>query len=71
MDERTRLRIWDRDDHVCQVCGGPGQEIDHIEEKGMGGRKGAMKKWFDRDGNLQTICLRCHRQKHFGGRVFT
>ncbi|MCB7129929.1 MAG: HNH endonuclease [Candidatus Brocadiales bacterium] len=71
MDERTRLRIWDRDEGRCQLCGRPGSEIDHIEAKKMGGRKREWKKWIDRDENLRILCLGCHHKRHHGGRVYT
>ncbi|KKK76184.1 hypothetical protein LCGC14_2866190, partial [marine sediment metagenome] len=66
MDERQRLRIWDRDNGTCQLCGGPGSEINHIEHKGLGGRHGEAKKRSESDSNLQLVCLICHRTKIHG-----
>lgn len=69
MDERQRIRIWERDEGICQQCGGPGEEIDHIVPKRMGGRHGAAKVISESDDNLQMICIGCHYIKHNGGRV--
>lgn len=69
VDEAQRIRIWERDEGTCQVCRGPGEEIDHIEPKRMGGRHGPAKIISESDDNLQLICMVCHYQKHSGGRL--
>lgn len=47
-------------------CLAPGAEHHHIVLKGMGGRKGEMKKLIDSEENCMVICLSCHRQRHEG-----
>ena len=64
MKPRTRLAVLDRDEWTCQVCGGPGQEIDHKIPRRMGGRYGEAKKRIEAMENLRTICIDCHRRKH-------
>ena len=64
LSERTRLDVWQRDDGTCQICGGPGSEIDHIIPKMMGGRHGQAKKDIERMENYRLLCVRCHRGKH-------
>jgi 5-methylcytosine-specific restriction enzyme A len=41
---------------LCRVCSRPGREVDHIVPISAGG-----DKWDN--GNLQTLCTRCHSQK--------
>lgn len=58
--DRTRKRILDRDENLCQPCLKVGKttlgtQVDHITPKAQGGT--------DLDGNLQTICEACHRAK--------
>lgn len=58
--DRTRKRILDRDEGLCQPClragrASAGTQVDHIVPKSQGGS--------DDDGNLQTICPECHRAK--------
>lgn len=50
------LRIRERDDYECRVCGEWGNEVDHIVPVRQGG---AM---WDED-NLQVLCSPCHIQK--------
>lgn len=51
------LRRWilDRDGHRCQVCGDPGDTVDHRVPIQSGGRN-------DPD-NLWTLCLACNSSK--------
>lgn len=58
--ERTRKRILDRDENLCQPClkagrTSLGNQVDHITPKAQGGG--------DNDENLQAICIACHRVK--------
>ena len=39
----------------CEVCGGVGTDIHHIEARGMGGTKKA-----DVIENLMGLCRKCH-----------
>lgn len=48
----TRARILDRDNHTCYLCGGPANEVDHIDN--LGG---------EQDSNLASICRNCHTRK--------
>ena len=53
---RLRLMILRRDKFVCCVCGKPGAtEVDHIKPLVEGGEND--------DGNLQSLCRRCHAIK--------
>lgn len=51
------VREWvrHRDNGTCQLCGGPGHEVDHILCVAWGG--GHERR------NLQCVCPRCHRKK--------
>ena len=49
-----------------QRCFAPGCEFHHIVLKGMGGRKGEMKRLSDSESNCMVVCLECHRQRHEG-----
>ena len=58
--QKIRQRILERDQYLCQehLKQGviqPGNHVDHITPKAQGGD--------DSDGNLQTLCPACHRQK--------
>jgi len=57
--ERKRREILERDNYVCQRCGGWGNEVDHVVAVSEGG------KMFD-DGNLQVLCRICHIVKTYG-----
>lgn len=55
-----RQRILARDCGLCQVCARDGRlslarDVDHVRELSDGGT--------DADGNLQSICGPCHRNK--------
>lgn len=57
---RLRLRILDRDMHLCRPCldmgrPTPATQVDHIRPKSTGGT--------DDPENLQAICAPCHRAK--------
>ena len=55
---RVRRRILERDGYRCLQCGRPGRlEIDHIVPMARGGAMLA-------EDNLQTLCVRCHIEKH-------
>lgn len=44
------------DDFIpCEICGRRGQDIHHIEARGMGGSKSA-----DNIENLMAVCRQCH-----------
>jgi 5-methylcytosine-specific restriction endonuclease McrA len=48
----------------CEVCGGVGQDIHHIESRGMGGSKIA-----DTIENLMALCRPCHHEADFGTKL--
>lgn len=51
-----RAAILRRDAHRCQLCGGPGWEVDHVVELADGGS-------FHDPDNLRTLCTPCHQAK--------
>jgi len=55
---RARKSILERDGHTCQKCGfsGPYLHVHHKEYKRNGGEEA--------DGNLVTLCSRCHMKLH-------
>jgi len=46
----------------CEMCGARATDIDHIENRGMGG-----SKTKDVIENLQALCRRCHLTKTNNG----
>ena len=54
---RKRESILIRDNYTCRVCGLTSQslEVDHIVNLAEGGTED--------DGNLQAICVPCHKAK--------
>lgn len=50
---RVRQRILRRDQHRCQLCGAPADDVDHIVKWIDGGS--------DDPSNLRAICSRCNR----------
>ena len=54
---RKREAILIRDNYTCKVCGLTTKdlEVDHITNVAQGGT--------DDDGNLQAICVPCHKAK--------
>lgn len=54
---RIRDSILVRDNYTCRVCGLTTKdlEVDHIVNVAQGGT--------DEDGNLQAICIPCHKAK--------
>lgn len=61
----TRKAVWRRDKGVCAKCGkqcsrkGNSWHMDHIVP--LVESKGKLKYW--KLGNLQTLCVDCHKQK--------
>lgn len=58
--DRTRRRIFERDEGLCQECRRhgrvtPGTECDHLVPKSQGGD--------DSDANLEMKCQPCHAAK--------
>jgi 5-methylcytosine-specific restriction endonuclease McrA len=51
LTERERQFVKDRDGGKCQICGGPGDEIDH--------KRGSSND----PTNLQLLCDACHNKK--------
>jgi len=55
-----RAQILERDNHICQLCGGVATQIDHIH--------GSSPE----PSNLQSLCGNCNRKKAWGAaRVVT
>ena len=50
--ERRRRQL--REHPTCAMCGAPATDADHVENLAAGG---------DPDGELQSLCEPCHRQK--------
>lgn len=63
--ERTRLRIFQRDQYTCRSCGcvvgikKGDAHCDHVVSKRDGGTND--------DSNLQTLCVTCHSEKTRAG----
>ncbi len=53
---KVRRKVLKRDLYMCQMCGGLGYTVDHIQRLSEGGAP------FDM-ANLWTLCSRCHRTK--------
>lgn len=55
---RVKLRIWDRDKGLCQICGNrpfPIAEYDHKDRIKDGGEH--------RESNIRLVCQPCHKRK--------
>ncbi|MCD5345060.1 HNH endonuclease [Agromyces sp. S2-1-8] len=61
--DALRLEVLERDEYVCQYCGGEATEADHIIPKDAGGR--------DELDNLLAACKPCNSSKSnkIGGRI--
>lgn len=55
-DRAWRRAVLDRDRHICQRCGGPGNIAHHLA-----GRVGALRHLLS---NGMTLCNRCHTWCH-------
>jgi 5-methylcytosine-specific restriction endonuclease McrA len=53
LDKLFREKINERDNHICQYCGGPGNNVHHIV-----GRRNRSVRWFRDNGLL--LCPGCH-----------
>lgn len=51
--QRNRIRA--RDQGICQHCGQPGSEVDHINN--------TRSATYNQDHNLQLLCKPCHNKK--------
>ena len=70
MDKKTIDIVMERSGGLCESCGAMGANIHHVVFKGLGGRKGRMKKELDQPDNLKVLCLVCHGAAH-GLRIIT
>lgn len=66
--EKTRVRIMQRDNGLCQphLKRGEvaiGSQVDHITSKAEARSLGWTTAQIEADGNLQTICEPCHLEK--------
>jgi 5-methylcytosine-specific restriction protein A len=66
--DKTRVRIMQRDNGLCQphLKRGEvaiGNEVDHITSKAEGRSLGWTSAQIEADSNLQTICTACHLEK--------
>jgi len=50
-----RIEIRERDNYTCIICGNFGKVVHHID----------YDKNNSNNGNLITLCLRCHRETNF------
>ncbi len=55
----SRRSVFFRDDHECQYCARPAENLDHVTPKSQGGDH----TW----GNIVAACRRCNSRK--GGRT--
>jgi 5-methylcytosine-specific restriction endonuclease McrA len=55
--ERSAYRqsVLDRDEHICQVCGAPATEVDHIVPWSISHDSSLS--------NLRAICIKCNRAR--------
>ena len=53
LDKKFREAINERDNHICQRCGNPGNNCHHIV-----GRRNRSVRWFIPNGLL--LCPGCH-----------
>lgn len=68
---KTRVRILERDNGLCQVHLNQGEvqvgtQVDHIVSKAEARWKGWTTTEIEADSNLQTICEACHLAKTSG-----
>jgi 5-methylcytosine-specific restriction protein A len=66
--EKTRERILERDNGICQPhlqrgLFATGNQVDHVISKAEGRARGWSRDQIEADANLQTICGECHREK--------
>jgi 5-methylcytosine-specific restriction endonuclease McrA len=59
LTEVDRQQIFNRDGGVCQKCGAPASEIDHIRP--------LVLDDINHPDNLQALCSACHRKKTLSG----
>jgi 5-methylcytosine-specific restriction endonuclease McrA len=51
----TRRGVFLRDEHTCQYCGSPAENVDHVVPRSRGGDH----SW----GNVVAACRRCNARK--------
>ncbi len=49
-----KQKIHERDNHTCQVCGAPSQEVDHIIPWAI--------SHDSTPSNMRAICIKCNRE---------
>jgi 5-methylcytosine-specific restriction endonuclease McrA len=54
--KKQRLMVLKRDSYTCNYCGEPGNEVDHIQPRVLGGT--------DDLDNLCCACRRCNASKN-------
>ena len=54
--EELHSYIVERDNALCCICGGGGEEIHHIIFRSQGGA--------NRTTNLALLCRKCHKRQH-------
>lgn len=53
--EHMRAVVLHRDAYICQICGAPANEVDHVWPRALGGQMVLR--------NLQAACGPCNRTK--------
>lgn len=65
---KSREIVKKRSGMLCEVkgpnCLGKATELDHIEARGMGGRRGLAKELNNDPSNLRAVCKHCHMERH-------
>lgn len=51
----TRTMIFERDNHICRMCGERAEEVHHITYKNRG---------HEYEFELVSLCSKCHREYH-------
>lgn len=56
MRNKVYMKVAERDDYLCRVCGSKAVDVHHIIFRSHGGK--------DEPDNLICLCRRCHEKAH-------